>query len=523
MGQGMSIGDLHSAVRTDSLEDIDGCAGDMEVINGQDEQGETAVHIAARLARPKVIIKLHGMGANINIQSNNGSTAVHKAVCEGNLICIEELHNCGANLNVKNHNGLAPLHLACIFNYRSVIALLVGLGADTNILNDNGDTPAICAIRAGNNCIFELRHNQSNTNLLLLNHQGWSAAHVACETDNYKALDSLDEYKSQANTGLRHIDRANSNGWTPAHSSAFYGTLMSMSVLIKLGANMNTMNKQGHTPLHMAVLFEHSSIAPLMTGCDPSVRSGYPVTSANQSPDPVYLGVDTSPGLTAMHLAIYMDRYDEEKDEKYYFEAVRELLSHGFDLNLTNSSGMNTLNYTLELWKDLPESKRDPHGIYKLLLTNGADVNQKCNRGLSPLSRVTSSAHESPQQIEALLKHGADAKSTDISGQTMLQMAEANGHDLAKSIIRRYTQAAPTFHEPDAHGKVARKVFKVPEPRFQSALDRDDVKLRQMRDLLQSTRKSIGEVIESAQDSSVDAETRIANAVRDLQTLLGPQ
>jgi len=60
------------------------------------------------------------------------------------------------------------------------------------------------------------------------------------------------------------------------------------------------------------------------------------------------------------------------------------------------------------------------------LVENGADVNAKDNKGVTPL--FLAAGHGFLPIVEYLGKNGADVKARDICGCTAIQMAVENGH-----------------------------------------------------------------------------------------------
>jgi len=74
------------------------------------------------------------------------------------------------------------------------------------------------------------------------------------------------------------------------------------------------------------------------------------------------------------------------------------------------------------------QSKKDYYGVMAVLLSLGANVNEKDNRfKLNALLRAT--AANDIEMVRLLLKHGADKEVTDLQGRTPLAIAKENGFE----------------------------------------------------------------------------------------------
>jgi ankyrin repeat protein len=83
----------------------------------------------------------------IDSQDNNGWTALHVAASEGKLSSVEILLNHRADVNAKTVNGATPLHyfVRCDYGadrkkYFSLLRKFFAAGADPNCQNSSGET-----------------------------------------------------------------------------------------------------------------------------------------------------------------------------------------------------------------------------------------------------------------------------------------------------------------------------------------------------------------------------------------------
>ncbi len=98
-------------------------------------------------------------------------------------------------------------------------------------------------------------------------------------------------------------------------------------------------------------------------------------------------------------------------------QGVRELISHGADINFANMKGVTPLMMAAH-W--------DRVDVVRFLVENGADVRlteKTSDRGALMYSCLS----PDPQPIELILEAGAEVNAKDRSGRTALMMAAING------------------------------------------------------------------------------------------------
>lgn len=76
--------------------------------NGQNEKGQTPLHIAAECALPNWMNALLEAGADPNVRDQDGRTALHKAHDAGSKACVEALIAAGASTNIQDKDGNCP-------------------------------------------------------------------------------------------------------------------------------------------------------------------------------------------------------------------------------------------------------------------------------------------------------------------------------------------------------------------------------------------------------------------------------
>ena len=83
-------------------------------LDEQDNNGQTALHLAAECGNDIFIDIVLKKGGNPNLKDNNGQTPLHIAASKGDPNCIKSLLNGGADPSLTDNDGSTPLHLALI-------------------------------------------------------------------------------------------------------------------------------------------------------------------------------------------------------------------------------------------------------------------------------------------------------------------------------------------------------------------------------------------------------------------------
>lgn len=110
------------------------------------------------------------MGADINAKNNDGRTALHVAAALGHLDIVKELIERGADIEAKNPLGRTALLLATINDQVQIIKELLKNGADIEAKDNNGYTAFLWASSPEGNIEIadELVVNGASVHLLAL-------------------------------------------------------------------------------------------------------------------------------------------------------------------------------------------------------------------------------------------------------------------------------------------------------------------------------------------------------------------
>uniref|UniRef100_UPI00358F82F8 kinase D-interacting substrate of 220 kDa isoform X3 n=1 Tax=Myxine glutinosa TaxID=7769 RepID=UPI00358F82F8 len=267
--------------------DIDAIVGALENcqnFNERNENGQTALMLAAEQGNLEVVREMLKRGADCNIEDDDNWTALISAAKEGHIDIVRELidradiehkemggwtaltwvaykghtdvacllleHN--ANPNIIGQYSMTPIMWACGRGHHDIVELLLQHEAKYNCSDKYGTTPLIWAARKG--------HLESVRHLLAkradVNHVGansLTALIVAVRGDYADVVEELLEKEPDVNL-------ADKDGNTALMIAAKQGYTSIVSSLLEAGAYVNTPDRHGDTVLVWAVRGGHVDI-----------------------------------------------------------------------------------------------------------------------------------------------------------------------------------------------------------------------------------------------------------------------
>ncbi|XP_043088850.1 transient receptor potential cation channel, subfamily N, member 1 isoform X2 [Puntigrus tetrazona] len=422
-------------------------------VNAEQENGETAMHVAARHGALQMIQALILEGGDVTWKSKVGENPLHVAVRHCHALVVQEVLNSlthersrqEAELYVREGNkaGETPLHLAAELRSdavhqpeedASIIRILMEHHADmAAVTRQSGETPLHYSARVGNTAVLQemlgngpsnqlqsainkhakngwspllLAAEQGHTavvKILLLNNarvdvfdeEGKAAIHLAAEQGHQDIVDILLAHKAFVNAKTKL-------GLTPLHLSAQSGSARLVRLLVETHqASVDALSLKKQTPLHLA------AISGQLDVCSSLLNLKADITATDIR------------GQTPLHLAAEND----------HSEVVKLFLRQRPELAmLANVEGASCTHIAAD--------KGSLAVIKELLLFNqGGPVtlNNKAN-GLCPLHLAAAGGHT--EVVKVLLDSGASVTEEDTEGMTAIHLAAKYGHTHILEVLK---------------------------------------------------------------------------------------
>ena len=316
-----------------------------------DKQGDTCLTLASCFGQTENVRYLVGLKeVDVNHTSEDGYTVLHCAGENNYPVVCQVLIDAGADIETKENKGRPPLHKASSSGALNVVKVLVEAGADVCVTDNTGRTCLIFAAMFGHT-----------------------------ETVRYLV-------------GLKDVD-VNYSGYEccSALSHAVVGNHADVvQVLIDAGADIETQEKKGRSPLHKASSSGALNVVKVL------VEAGADVC------------VTDNLGRTCVALASHLGHTETVR----YLAGLKEV-----DLEHADSTGRTALSHAVVA---------NHADVVEVLIAAGADIETRDNHDRTPL--LVASQCGNLRVVEVFAKAGADVCVTDNKRRTCLTLAAASGH-----------------------------------------------------------------------------------------------
>ena len=404
-------------------------------INACDENGDTALHVAARVNEADLVSFLIIKGADTEVQNKEGDTALHVAIkndaidaakvlaiVHGDIFAKDAEENTALELalakgeewydamitsqtgKIRNVDGESIVHYFVKTRDELAIDRCIQVGVPLSVRDNYGFTPLDLAFKSAENSAsiriaarlllagatpvrgdFAYFEDAVRThNMILRFNDGQTPLHIATIDGHTGIVD----YILKEHTAVRIADILSAqdiSGATPLHEAVRYGRVDIARLLLASGANVNAMDSIGKTPILLIIpSAAQQNMYPLLL-----------VHKANVNQKDMY-------GDTVLHVATMAN---------VPVNTLSLLVSNGASVNERNKEGVTPLALAIETMH--PEQ-------VKFYSKSGADIYAEDMKGNTPLTKALES--DSRKMLETLIT-GSNIAATDSSGNTALHIA----------------------------------------------------------------------------------------------------
>jgi ankyrin repeat protein len=259
-------------------------------------------------------------------------------------------------LDVRDNNNHTGLHYCIIYDNLKAFLLLYNIQSINNINNNDNNIYNLCLQYKRTNILLFLLENEikNNTNINnIINNNGESILQSAINYDDMKII----KFIINNTLFLKKIinNKENEYGLTALHQCIVLNYNEIVIKLIENGADINSADYLGNTPLHYSIIEKNYEITEyLLLKMDPKNTLFYSETNMT--------------GNTALHLFLEDDIINSninssEGTKHKIFDILLKLIENT-DINIINMDGFTSLHYiAIKSLFSIPQIKK--------ILTNG--------------------------------------------------------------------------------------------------------------------------------------------------------
>ena len=233
---------------TDQAKIISKLGADVGII---DVEGKTPAHWAAsskcrdpgKMISVLVGIKTRGAGSALCWQDYEGRQALHVATMSHNTDMVQTISaQSSCIINATDHRSRSSLHWAAVQGHQDTVTVLLAAGAKVDLLDEVGATAVHLGVQSGD--------SDTVTLFIRAGHHSVLDNHLRTPLMWSVALNRVELVQLFTDTST--LDLKDKFGYSALHIAVTNNVIESLSMLLKLGADINIKNDEGETPLILA-------------------------------------------------------------------------------------------------------------------------------------------------------------------------------------------------------------------------------------------------------------------------------
>jgi ankyrin repeat protein len=386
-------------------------------INAKVESGATALVVAAEgghLSCVQALLGRKGEIEDIDARGASDATALLKAAGEGHVEIMEALLAAGADINAKVESGATALVVAAEKGHLSTVQALLRRKGEIEDIDARGASDGTALHGAANSGHAEILEAllAAGADINAKSATGATALSLAATGGHLSCVEALLRREDM----IEDINERVANGGTALHWASANGQGDVIDTLLAAGADINAMDSDDNTVLHLAATVGHLSCVQALLRRKDEIED-----------------IDARGGsdTTALHGAA----------SQGHVEVMEALLAAGTDINAKVGNGATALRLAAEYGH---------LSCVQALLRRKDEIEDIDARGKGDATALHGAAIEGHVEImEALLAAGANINAKVDNGATALVFAAENGHlSTVQALLRRKDE----IEEIDARG-----------------------------------------------------------------------
>ncbi|XP_050730432.1 kinase D-interacting substrate of 220 kDa B-like isoform X8 [Eriocheir sinensis] len=399
----LSFRTLESYINEDNLSGLQTfLATRSVVIDDKDENGSTALHLAAAKGKPDLCNELVLHGADVNAEDNDQWTPIICAAKAGHLETVGLLADHGANIHQKDMGGWTSLMWASYKGHSDLARYLLTRGADPSTQGQHHMTSLVWAAGRGHTEIVHyLLDHGAKTNVG--DKFGTTPLIWACRKGFFAIAEDL----------LRHgasVDASGMYSWTPLLVATRGNYVDLVNLLLEKRPNLNAMDKDGGTALTIAC------------------KEGY-----------------TEIATALLNAGAYVNMQDRNGDTNLIYAArgghravVEALLKKYADVDIVGKERKTALYWAVE---------KGHTSVVKVLLSANPDLEHTTKDGDTALLRAV--RNKSADVVQLLVDKKAKVTVVDKKGDTALHIAMRGRSKRIVEILLRNPKNSQMLYRPN--------------------------------------------------------------------------